>query len=413
MGGENHQAMQFSERDYVSPGLKQIQPDRCFPNLLIGNPLDCFWPFLRREIPHNWYVDARYPMVGFINRDEAHILYNSALMFQGKQALEVGCWLGWSACHIALAGLEVDVIDPILENPEFFESVRDSLEQAGVLSSVRLIPGSSPDRVEELAKQEQRRWSFMFIDGNHEAPHPLNDVKLCEQFAEADALVLFHDLVSPGVGEALDYMRSKGWNVVIYHTAQIMGAAWRGNVEPVRHQPDPTICWQTPSHLRSYCGNSGEQPDIDESLRTTLDRLQGEIDWLRVQLKFSQDSFWQVHEEKAWVEAELKETSEKLFQAQIELSQLLPIEAVQPPADQIVQVLQTDLHQAQIQVEKLKANVGKKRDRLRFRIEDLKRKKAELAQAYDRIAAMESSKFWRLRSMWMIAKRRIGWGDRG
>jgi SAM-dependent methyltransferase len=33
---------------------------------------------------------------------------------------------------------------------------------------------------------------------------------------------------------------------------QIMGAAWRGNVEPVKHQPDPNISWQLPAHLHGY-----------------------------------------------------------------------------------------------------------------------------------------------------------------
>jgi len=32
-------------------------------------------------------------------------------------------------------------------------------------------------------------------DGNHDAA-PLNDAIICEQLAEADALILFHDLTS-------------------------------------------------------------------------------------------------------------------------------------------------------------------------------------------------------------------------
>jgi hypothetical protein len=31
-----------------------------------------------------------------------------------------------------------------------------------------------------------------------------------------------------------------------------MGAAWRGNVEPVKHQPDPEISWNLPKHLEDY-----------------------------------------------------------------------------------------------------------------------------------------------------------------
>jgi hypothetical protein len=40
---------------------------------------------------------------------------------------------------------------------------------------------------------------------------------------------------------------------------QIMGVAWRGNVEPVRHSPDPAIQWQLPAHLQRYSVSG--QPD--------------------------------------------------------------------------------------------------------------------------------------------------------
>lgn len=238
--------------DYVSPGLAIVQPDAAFPNMVVGDPMGCPWPYLRREIPHNWYVDRRQPVVGFLSRDEAHILYNLALPFKGKRALEIGCWMGWSACHLALAGVQLDLVDPLLERPEFFESVSSSLWAAGVLDTVRLIPGFSPQAVEEVAASEHRKWSLIFIDGNHEAPGPLNDAIACEPFAEEDALIVFHDLASPDVAQGLDYYKQQGWNTLIYQTMQIMGVAWRGNVTPVRHQPDPRVSWQLPAHLQGY-----------------------------------------------------------------------------------------------------------------------------------------------------------------
>lgn len=238
--------------DYVSPGFSIIQPDLCFPNMILGNIYDSFWLYLRRDIAHNWYVDQRRQGVGFVSRDEAHILYNTALKFSGKKALEIGCWMGWSACHLALGGVELDVIDPMLEKQLFYESVTDSLQSAGVKESVNLIPGYSPQKVEELANKLQRKWSLIFIDGHHEAPAPLNDTIIAEQVAEADALILFHDLASPDVGEGLDYLKEKGWNTMVYQTMQIMGVAWRGNVEPVIHQPDDKINWRLPPHLRKY-----------------------------------------------------------------------------------------------------------------------------------------------------------------
>ena len=86
------------EGDYVSPGLEIVCPDRCFPHIGRGDKLDHPWPYLRREVPHNWYCDRRYPEVGFLNRDEVMLLYNLALQFSGKPGLEIGCWMGWSTC---------------------------------------------------------------------------------------------------------------------------------------------------------------------------------------------------------------------------------------------------------------------------------------------------------------------------
>ena len=253
--------------DYVSPGFEVVQPDNCFPNMIAGDATTQPWPYLRREIPHNWYVDQRQPTVGFLSRDEAHILYNTALKFKGEKALEIGCWLGWSACHLALAGVQLDVVDPLLAIPEFYESVSNSLKAAEVFESVNLVNGYSPQKVEELADQFQRKWSLIFIDGNHESPGPLNDAIACEQLAEADALILFHDLASPDVAQGLDYLKQRGWNTLVYQTMQIMGVAWRGNVEPVSHQPDPKVDWKLPEHLGNYAvsGFSQESPS-DEFL---------------------------------------------------------------------------------------------------------------------------------------------------
>jgi predicted O-methyltransferase YrrM len=240
------------DHDYVSPGFQTVCPDRFFPNMIVGDKSRCSWPYLRREVPHHWYVDRRVPTIGFVSRDEAHILYNTALMFRGQPALEIGCWMGWSACHLALAGVRLDVIDPALERKDFHDGVAASLAAAGVGSAVNLVAGYSPQKVHVLAAQGVGKWPLFFIDGNHDAPHPLEDTRACEARAADDSLILFHDLVSPDVAQGMDYLRDRGWHTRVFQTTQIMGAAWRGKTEPVAHVPDPAVAWSFPSHLRRH-----------------------------------------------------------------------------------------------------------------------------------------------------------------
>ena len=246
------QQLQQHYRDYIAPGLQPVFPDAHFPNLTLGDRTPIAWPYLRKEIPHNWYVDRRSPTVGFLSRDEAHLLYNLALAFQGQPALEIGCWMGWSACHLALAGVQLDVVDPLLGDPGVYQTVSDSLTSAGVRDRVNLVPGYSPQAVQALAAQRQQPWSLIFIDGNHERPGPLEDAMVCAQLAAPDVAIVFHDLASPDVAEGLDYLRQQGWNTMVYQTMQIMGVAWRGQVQPVRHRPDPSVRWELPAHLQSF-----------------------------------------------------------------------------------------------------------------------------------------------------------------
>ncbi|MFS8798421.1 macrocin O-methyltransferase, partial [Synechococcus sp. R60.3] len=91
--------------DYVSANQKKIYLDYNFPLMTAIDPGPHPWPYLRKEVPHLWTADLRQPTIDFVSRDEAHILYNTALKLQGKNALEIGCWLGWSTAHLAAGGV--------------------------------------------------------------------------------------------------------------------------------------------------------------------------------------------------------------------------------------------------------------------------------------------------------------------
>ncbi len=245
--------------DYVSPGLALVALDRCFPYMVVGDPRQHPWPYLRREVPHNWYVDRRAPSSGWLTRDEAHLLFHNARLFRGRPALEIGCFLGWSTCHLVLAGVNLDVIDPLLGQPDFNASVTASLQALRIPATVHLVAGYSPQHVEELALRDRKRWAFFFIDGDHDGPAPLLDAQVCARYAEDEAMILFHDLAAPAVARGLEWLRSQGWQTMVYQTMQIMGVAWRGSIRPIAHRPDPNVRWEWPEHLRSFPVSGGQK----------------------------------------------------------------------------------------------------------------------------------------------------------
>jgi predicted O-methyltransferase YrrM len=241
----------FPPGDYVSPGLERVRPDDAFPNMVIGDASTSMWPYLRREITHNWYVDRRAPTVGFLSRDEAAILYNTARVFDGLPCLEIGCRRGWSTVHIALGTHSLDSIDPILNDPASYRELVETLRRVGVEDRVVLHAGRSPEHVEEIAARTGKRWSFAFIDGDH-GETPLVDAEVVQRFAADDALIILHDLAAPDPAAALAYLRDHGWTTAVYQTLQILGVATRGSCRPVAHIPDPSQKWSLPRHLSSF-----------------------------------------------------------------------------------------------------------------------------------------------------------------
>lgn len=245
-------AADFHTYDYVSPGFRSVMPDAAFPNMVEGNRHRQATPYLRKDVPHKWYTDIRHPINGFISRDEALLLYNTARLFAGRPALEIGAWMGWSACHLALGGAVLDIIDPLLADAAVAGSVTASLTAAGAMQNCALHAGSSPDAVSALAESTGRRWNLAFIDGDHFAPGPLEDARTVEAYAAEDALVFLHDLAFPDVVQGLAHFRAQGWQTMVYLTMQLMGVAWRGNISPLRHVPDPRVAWHVPAWLDGY-----------------------------------------------------------------------------------------------------------------------------------------------------------------
>jgi predicted O-methyltransferase YrrM len=253
--------------DYVSPTLTDPGLQFLFPNMVESDRDLNDWKYLRREIPHIWRADQRSPIMGFVSVDEAALLRGLALPFVGRRALEIGCWRGWSTAHIASAGVVLDVIDPVLNDPQIFEEMQTMLSGLGASGRVALYPEKSPGAIFSVAEEHAEPWSFAFIDGDHENDAPSVDAANIAVKMARDAMVVFHDLASPCVGNGLAYLRDKGWNTMIFQTMQIMGVAWRGDVAVPLHIPDPSVDWQIPEHLETY-------PVSGETVERRVERFQ-------------------------------------------------------------------------------------------------------------------------------------------
>ena len=127
--------------------------------------------------------------------------------------------------------------------------VRASLAPIG---AARLWAGFSPNVVPAVRTVRSEPWSFAFIDGHHEGDAPRQDAEAVAPLMAEDALVMFHDLVSPHVAAGLDVFADAGWRVGLYNTMQIMGAAWRGAAAPVAHIADRDMPAPDQAHLRRF-----------------------------------------------------------------------------------------------------------------------------------------------------------------
>jgi len=237
-------------KDYVAANLAAPSLDHLFPNMIEVDKSASTWPWLRRNIDHPFRVDRRNPIVGFINRDEASVLAANARLFRGRKGVEIGAWRGWSTAHLIAAGLgSLHVVEPLLQDSAWRGEFEQVVARAGGKDTTVLVSERSPDAITRLGESGER-WSFAFIDGDHEGDAPTRDALALAPYLEATAMVLFHDLVSPHVAKGLRALAARAFNVMAYQTAQMLGVAWRGEVAPVAHKPDPAQNWDVPGHLK-------------------------------------------------------------------------------------------------------------------------------------------------------------------
>lgn len=246
--------IEIKRYDYIPVNMDPPDLSSLFPDAEPSDPWPVEWPYLRKSIPHIWRRDTRPTryVTGNASVEEAACLYHFACQFSGKRGLEIGTHYGWTAAHLLAAGLRLDCIDPAFQDDPHRRAVDETLKKVAESASHRLWDGFSPDCIGSVRNAEPSLWSFAFIDGNHDGDAPRDDARAVLPFLADDAMVVFHDLTSPNVEAGLAVYREAGFETRLINTMQVLGVAWRGNVVPPEHDPDPNVTPLFQEHLIPY-----------------------------------------------------------------------------------------------------------------------------------------------------------------
>lgn len=251
---EQEAQLEIDRYDYVPPGMTPPSLLPLFPHAKAGNPWAVNWPYLRKEVPHVWRSDERHTgyMTGNASIEEAACLYSLAKQFAGKRGLEIGTHYGWTAAHLLAAGLRLDCVDPAMQDPQRLRDIIEVLDNVPGSIGYKLWDGFSPQCIDDVLASADDLWSFAFIDGNHDGDAPRDDARAVLRHLSPDAMVVFHDLTSPYVEAGLAVFHAAGFNTCFMNTMQVLGVAWRGNVEPPQHVQDQNVPNLFLSHLDKY-----------------------------------------------------------------------------------------------------------------------------------------------------------------
>ncbi|MDH4984423.1 TylF/MycF/NovP-related O-methyltransferase [Aminobacter anthyllidis] len=251
---EDEAELELDRYDYIPLGMSPPTLSHLFPYAKPGNPWAVGWPYLRREVPHVWRSDERHTgyVTGNASVEEAACLHDFASQFSGQRGLEIGTHYGWTAAHLLAAGLHLDCIDPAMQDTQREQDIVEVLDKVPGSNGYKLWHGYSPQCIEEVRASAPEPWSFVFIDGNHDGDAPRDDARAVLPHLAADAMVMFHDLISPHVEAGLAVFREAGFQTRLINTMQVLGVAWRGNVRPPQHVQDPNVPNLFAAHLDKY-----------------------------------------------------------------------------------------------------------------------------------------------------------------
>ncbi len=242
-----------------APDIAQYFPhlqERVMPHSM-GQPVLSDWA----DMPDDHELKL-YKNCGFLNRDEAAILYQCAKQVGGTW-LDIGGHTGWTALHIAHGtGSVVEVLDPMYAHPEFKQRAQGNVDRAGA-NVVFLHPYTSRMYFETM-RHAENKFSGVMIDGDHCWMNPLYDAVQAFKVLAPRGVILLHDFIGGPVREATKYLMCEGMKCRIYcASSQLLAVCWRGDFTPPDYTPDPSIDWELVKKPLAASNPDGSQASGD------------------------------------------------------------------------------------------------------------------------------------------------------
>lgn len=161
------------------------------------------------EFPKAW--DRSNPIHGWLTRDEASMLYNTAVASTGA-IVEIGSYRGKSTVLLAQAKKTVYAIDPL--EPGYSEAGMVIDESDAITFRQNISPYPNVRWLRQSAASCQKpveQIGLAFIDGTHAYPHPLQDFQAIEPWLGKLAKVAFHDFeMFEGVTKSVNELATAG-----------------------------------------------------------------------------------------------------------------------------------------------------------------------------------------------------------
>ena len=200
----------------------------------MGVPIGSDW----QDKPADDPVFGLYTTCGFWSEGETDLLRSIAVQFSGSW-LEIGAHTGWCTETLQTWDRHVIAIEPMFSNQEWYRRFVQNLRPDWSYANVMPWAGRS----DQYFAIHGGKFDGCLIDGDHEAPHPLNDAIACYERLNERGVIILHDFRGGPVYDAAKYLVDQGMNWRVYPSVNMVFVAWRGEFSPPRDIQEGDTDW--------------------------------------------------------------------------------------------------------------------------------------------------------------------------